>query len=104
MTENEPTLQDIFNSLKNIELSISASSKSLLSTEETAAFLGITVKSLQDLTHRKLIPYYKPNGKMMYFDKRELIEWLHRNRQSPVYEKADKAHAGKKAPRGKYRQ
>jgi len=87
MSEKKPNIQDVMNCLRSIESTVVACQKKSLCTEEAAALLGITVKSLQDLTHRKLIPYYKPNGKMMYFDRVELEEWLHRNRQAPVYEK-----------------
>lgn len=80
-------LDDLVSSLKSLRTSISVQSKSTLTKEEAADYLGLTVKSLLDLTHKKLIPYYKPNGKMIYFDKEELDEWIRRNRQTPVYER-----------------
>ncbi len=49
--------------------------KRMLSTEEAATFLGMTVNGLRGLTHKKLISYYKPNGKSMYFDIDELVAW-----------------------------
>lgn len=60
----------------------------LLTTEEAAAFLGMTVDGLRGLTHRKLIPYYKPNGKNMYFDESELIGWQKKNHFEPMGLKA----------------
>lgn len=56
----------------------SAPVKKMLSSDEAAAFLGITMASLRQLCHRKLIPYYKPNGKL-YFDIDELVTWQKRN-------------------------
>ena len=56
----------------------SAPVKKMLSSDEAAAFLGITMASLRQLCHRKLIPYYKPNGKL-YFDIDELVAWQKRN-------------------------
>ena len=59
--------------------------KRLLTTEEAAAFLGITVDGLRGLTHKKLISYYKPNGKNMYFDADELVAWQKKNHFEPIY-------------------
>ena len=75
MSSKQPTIANVMESLKNIESVLSSGQKPSLSTEEAAAYLGITVKSLQTLTHKKQIPYYKPNGKMLYFDRGELDEW-----------------------------
>ena len=32
-----------------------------------------------------LIPYYKPNGKNMYFDVDELVSWQKKNHFEPAY-------------------
>lgn len=61
--------------------------KQMLTMSEAAEFLGLEVSGLRMLTHKKLIPYYKPNGKTCYFDPKELKKWQHRERQKPVYEK-----------------
>ena len=42
--------------------------KRMLTTEEAATFLGITVDGLRGLTYKKIIPYYKPNGKNIYIE------------------------------------
>lgn len=60
--------------------------KQMLTMSEAAEFLGLEVSGLRMLTHKKLIPYYKPNGKTCYFDPKELKKWQHRERQKPVYE------------------
>lgn len=61
-------------------------SKKMLTISEAAEFLGLEVSGVHMLTHKKLIPYYKPNGKTIYFDPKELVEWQHRERQKPIYE------------------
>lgn len=66
-------------------LSDASGKKRLLTTEEAAAFLGITVDGLRGLTHKKLISYYKPNGKNMYFDADELVAWQKKNHFEPIY-------------------
>lgn len=60
--------------------------KQMLNMTEAAEFLGLEVAGLRMLTHKKLIPYYKPNGKTCYFDPKELKKWQQRKRQKPVYE------------------
>ena len=40
----------------------------LISTVEAAKFLGIKVSYLHKLMMRRVIPYYKPNGKLCFFD------------------------------------
>ena len=60
--------------------------KRMLTSEEAAAFLGITVDGLRGLTYKKIIPYYKPNGKNMYFDVDELSSWQKKHHFEPIYE------------------
>ena len=64
---------------------IKGAKKRMLTTEEAATFLGITVDGLRGLTHKKLISYYKPNGKNMYFDPDELVAWQKKNHFEPIY-------------------
>lgn len=56
----------------------------MLNTEEAARFLGMTIDGLWNLTRKKLIPFYKPNGKNMYFDVDELSAWQKKNHFEPV--------------------
>ena len=58
--------------------------KRMLTTEEAATFLGMTLDGLRGLTYKKLIPYYKPNGKNMYFDVDELVAWQKKNHFEPI--------------------
>lgn len=58
----------------------------LISTAEAAKFLGIKVSYLHKLMMRRVIPYYKPNGKLCFFDKDELDQWLRRIRIAPQEE------------------
>ena len=49
-------------------------SKEVLNLEEAAMFLGISKSSLYKMTHNQVIPYFKPNNKMVYFEKSELLK------------------------------
>ena len=55
--------------------------KKILSFEEACAFLNFSKSYLYKLTSACAIPHYKPSGKMVYFEREELENWL---RQNPV--------------------
>ena len=56
-------------------------SNNVLSFEEASRFLNLSKSYLYKLTSGNLIPHYKPQGKMLYFEKTELEAWL---RQNPI--------------------
>lgn len=56
------------------------SAKEVLNLEEAASFLGIAKSTLYKMTHENRIPYYKPAGKLIYFEKSVLLEWIRSNR------------------------
>jgi len=55
--------------------------KNVLSFEEASTFLNLSKSYLYKLTSGGLIPHYKPQGKMLYFEREQLENWL---RQNPV--------------------
>lgn len=56
------------------------SSKTSMTAEEAAAYLGLKVSYLYKLTSTQEIPHYKPRGKMLYFKRDELDSWSLQNR------------------------
>ncbi|NCB79569.1 MAG: DNA-binding protein [Bacilli bacterium] len=54
----------------------------LLTTVEAAEYLGLKKSYLHKLMMRKEIVFYKPNGKLCFFDKNDLDKWLRRIRVS----------------------
>ena len=70
---------NIYNKLEELEKLTLLSAKEMLTIDEAASYLYI-------MTCKKQIPYYKPNGKRLYFKKTELNEWLQSNRVSSVNE------------------
>jgi excisionase family DNA binding protein len=60
------------------------SNKQTLTMEEAAAFIGVAVSYLYKLTSSQQIPHFKPRGKMIYFDRAELEEWLRQGRVSSI--------------------
>lgn len=47
-----------------------------LTFKEACAYLGYAPSYLYKLTYKKTIPHYKPTGKMIFFSKAELDEWV----------------------------
>ena len=56
--------------------SICFASKEVLNLEEAAAFLGIKKSTLYKMTHFAQVPYYKPAGKLIFFEKSVLLDWV----------------------------
>jgi len=54
--------------------------KNVLNFNEAVVFLEVSHSHLYKLTSSGKIPFYKPNGKKIYFNRVELEEWLLRNR------------------------
>lgn len=50
--------------------------KKFLTFTEAALYLDIFRPTLYKLTHEKKLPCYKPNGKKLYFKKKELEDWI----------------------------
>jgi len=50
--------------------------KKALTMSEASNYMGISKTYLYQLTHRRLIPFSKPTGKRIYFDRTELENWL----------------------------
>lgn len=60
------------------------STKSVFTFLEACQYLGVSESLLYKLTSTKEIPHYKPRGKMLYFSKEELDNWLLQNRVEPL--------------------
>ena len=67
--------------------------KNVLNFEEACKFLSLSKSYLYKLTSAGFIPHYKPQGKMIYFEKDILEEWL---RQNPVMTQAQIADEAQK--------
>lgn len=56
--------------------------KEVLSFNEAAIYLEVSHSHLYKMTSTGAVPSYKPNGKKLYFNRRELDSWLLSNRQT----------------------
>ncbi len=67
--------------------------KEVLTSDEAARYMGISKSYLYKLTMRRAIPHSKPLGKMCYFNRVELEQWLQSNRVATADELSQKAQA-----------
>lgn len=65
----------IMEQLDRIEKMISTG-KTVMSLEEASEYTGISRSYLYKLTAKGEIPFSKPRGKMIYFSKEKLDQWL----------------------------
>ena len=69
-------LQQRVTSLENL----CYSAKEVLNLEEASLFLGISRSMIYKMTHSGELPFYKPAGKLIFFEKVHLMEWVRQNR------------------------
>ena len=67
--------------------------KEVLTTAEASAYLGLSESYIYKLTSLKQIPHYKPNGKLVYFNRAEVEQWLQSNRIATHTEISQQAQA-----------
>ena len=56
--------------------------KRVLDFDDAILITGLSRSYLYKLTHGRQIPHYKPNGKLLYFEKSELEAWMLQNKVS----------------------
>ena len=79
-------LQDV----RRLLLEVKSAIKEVLTSDEAAAYLGITKSALYKLTMGRKIPFYK-SAKLCYFDRQEIIAWMKSHRVATKEELDEKA-------------
>jgi len=77
-------MEAIIERLNEIERKIeelAALNKDVLNLREAAKYLNVSCSHLYKLTSAKEIPHFKPRGKQVFFERKELDRWLLQNRQ-----------------------
>lgn len=70
---------DVINQrFKSIEEAL-YSTKDILNMKEVCQYLDISQSLLYKLTCNGEIPHFKPRGKIIFFEKKELIKWIKNN-------------------------
>ena len=82
-------MEQIFKRLDQIErliLEQNMLQKEMLTLKEAASYINVSKGHMYKLTHWKEISHYCPNGKLLYFKKLELDQWMQRTRKISRYE------------------
>jgi excisionase family DNA binding protein len=65
------------------------SKKNVLNINELAKYTGYSKSYIYKLTSRGAIPYFKPSGKSVFFDRVEIDVWLLKNKHLQVKESGE---------------
>ena len=65
--------------------------KNVLNMDDVVLLTGLSKSHIYKLTYKKEIPYYKPNGKLIYFDRQEVEMWMKQNRVNSFAEAEQQA-------------
>lgn len=60
--------------------------KEILSLQEACIYLCFSQSYMYKLTSSRKIPHYSPLGKLIFFKRTELEEWVFKNRRSTLEE------------------
>lgn len=70
---------------------VALNSKEVLTFDEACTYTGLSKSAMYKHTMNATVPCYRPTGKLVYFNRRELTNWLLSNRCSTQAELEDKA-------------
>lgn len=83
--------KDIIEKLESIERLLTVQKSKPFTFDAASSYLGISKSYLYKLTSGGKIPYYKPFGKKIYFDKAKLDEWVYQNPVKSISQIEDEA-------------
>ena len=65
------------------------SKKNVININELSDYTGYSKSYIYKLTSRNAIPYFKPSGKAVFFDRMEIDVWLLKNKHLQVKESGE---------------
>ena len=68
--------------------------KQIMSFEQFCGYASISKSTGYKLTHRNQLPFYRPQGKLIYFEKSEVDKWLLKNRVRSEVEIREEVYNG----------
>jgi prophage regulatory protein len=83
-------IQELREELKNIKTNqerlekLLLAKKNVLNIRELSDYTGYSISYIYKLTSRNAIPYFKPSGKAVFFDRMEIDVWLLKNKHSQI--------------------
>lgn len=74
----------ILEKLNRIERLIVNSTKEILNVEDLINYTGYKRSYIYKLVHNNILPFSKPNGKTLFFEKTEIDAWLLQNKSKSI--------------------
>ena len=71
---------EVLNILDEIKFYVQMN-KDTFTMKELVMYTGLSKQTLYKLTSKRKIPFYSPNGKILYFDRKEIDAWLKTNKK-----------------------
>lgn len=65
--------------------------KEILNVEELSDYTGFTKSHIYKLVHKSQIPYSKPGGKVLFFERKKIDFWLLQNSFKSTFEIEEEA-------------
>jgi len=69
--------------------------KEILNLTEAALFLCIAKSTLYKMTHRRVIPFHKPAGKLILFKRQQLLNWIEGNGSNSIIQSDSNVKEGR---------
>lgn len=82
--QQSKTQNEVLSKLNELEELLRRKNDKPLNFNQAAEYLGFSHSYLYKLTSRKIIPCHRPTGKMLFFSKAELDEWIFSSKKSNV--------------------
>lgn len=70
----------ILEKLERIEAILSKTTKTIFTVDDLINYTGLKRSYIYKLVHLGKIPYSKPQGKLLFFDREEIDHWLRQNK------------------------
>jgi len=77
--------------LQRIEENTRLAAKRVLTISDVAMLTGLSVSYLYKMTSAKQLPFYRPNGKCIFFNREEIEDWMLQNRANTIDEAEQQA-------------
>ncbi len=84
-------LESVESGIESVKVNSTLSAKNVLTAKDVCLLADLSKSYLYKLTCTHQIPYYKGNGSKIYFDRKEVENWMKQNRYQTTTEAEQKA-------------
>lgn len=79
--ESTRFIEDKLENIERYTRSLAINTKDVLDIEELSIYTNLSKNYIYRLTSNKQIPYSTGNGRKVYFNRKEINEWMLQNKQ-----------------------